>query len=158
MQSNIEKFTLRQEGDQLFLRREGEDADTAVKVVWARPITTRGGEISIMTQDQKELFTLPNLEALDPESRKAAEGDLARRYILPRITRVKEATATFGIRYWQVQTDRGERHFAMRHAYKNAVWLTDDHLVLQDTLGCRYEIKPYSALDERSRAEVEKVL
>jgi len=36
--------------------------------------------------------------------------------------------------------------------------LTDDHLVLEDTLGCRYEIKPFSALDARSRAEVSKVI
>ena len=58
----------------------------------------------------------------------------------------------------EVETNLGERRFALKHASKHAIWLTDDHLVLKDTLGCRYEIKPYSALDVRSRAEVEKVL
>lgn len=158
MDASAKDISLRMEGDQLLLRRAGETADTAVKVVWARPISTRGGEIAILTQEQKELYTLPGLDALDPDSRKAAEADLARRYTFPRILRVREATADFGIRYWRVETDRGERHFAMRHAFKNAIWLTPDHLVLQDTFGCRYEINPYSALDEKSRAEVEKVL
>ena len=85
MDERAPKITLRLKGDQVFLRRDGEDVETAVKVVWARPITARGGEIAILTQDQKELFTLPSLEVLDAESRKAAEADLASRYIFPRI-------------------------------------------------------------------------
>ena len=105
MDERAPKITLRLQGDQVLLRRHGEDVETAVKVVWARPITTRGGEIAILTQDQKELFTLPDLAALDAESRKAAEADLARRYIFPRILRVKEATADFGIHYWRVETE-----------------------------------------------------
>ena len=68
------------------------------------------------------------------------------------------ATANYGIRYWHVETNLGERRFALKHAGKNAFWLTDDHLMLRDTLGCRYEIRSFSALDPRSQAEVQGVI
>ena len=141
------------------LRREDADAEVPVKLVWVRPISGRGGEVACLDPKKKtEVAMLSSLAALDPDSRRVAEEELGRRYLVPRITRVLRATANFGVRYWHVETDLGERRFALKHAAKNAVWITEDHLVLRDTLGCRYEIKPYSVLDRASRAEVEKVI
>ncbi len=145
-------------GDEVFVRRDGEESRTPVKLVWARPISARGGEICLVDRDKREVGMLQGLHELDEESRRIAEEELARRYLVPRITRVIRTSASFGVRYWHVETDLGERTFALRHASKNAVWIDDDHLVLCDALGCRYEIRPYSALDARSRAEVEKVI
>jgi len=145
--------------DQVFLRFHRGGTQTPVKVVWARPISGRGDEVCFVDPAQKkEVLMLESLEALDPASRAIAEEELSRRYLVPRITRVIRATASFGVRYWHVETDLGERRFALKHASKNAVWVSEEHLVLRDTLGCRYEINPFSSLDPRSRAEVERVI
>ena len=145
------------EGDSVFAR-DGNGAKTPVKVVWARPLSARGGEICVVNRDNKHVLMLGRLDELDADSRRVAEEELAKRYLLPRITRVVSTTADFGMRYWHVVTDLGERRFALKHASKNAIWVDADHLVLRDTLGCRYEIRPYSDLDPASRAEVEKVI
>ena len=145
------------QGDTVVLRR-GDDGDTPVKLVWARPVSRRGGDICILDRDKREVGMLRGLDELDDESRRIAEEELSRRYLVPRITRVVRTSANFGIRYWHVETDRGERTFALKQASKNAVWIDDDHLMLRDTLGCRYEIRPFSELDLHSRAEVEKVI
>jgi hypothetical protein len=158
MSKTVKEFKLIKEGDQVFLQFGDSETKTAVKLVWARPITAKGADISFVGPDKQEVLMISGLDALEAKSRKIAEEEIARRYVFPRITRVISATASFGVRYWHVETDLGERHFALKNASKNAVWLTDEHLVLNDTLGCRYQVTPYSALDEPSRAEIEKVI
>jgi hypothetical protein len=158
MANSVREFKLMREADRVFLQFADAEGKTPVKVVWARPISGRGAEVSFVGTDKQEVLMLEGLDALDPVSRKIAEEELAHRYVFPRVTRVISATASFGVRYWHVETDIGERKFALKNASKNAVWITDDHLVLNDTLGCRYEVRPFSALDEHSRSEIEKVL
>jgi hypothetical protein len=158
MSETVKTFRLTRVGDELRLCFDGDHKGQAVKPVWARPISERGREISFLDKDKKEVMMIGSLDVLDADSRHVVEEELDRRYLLPRITRVISAQASFGIRYWHVETDLGERRFALKNASKNAVWLSDEHLMLQDVLGCRYEIQPYSALDERSRAEVERVI
>lgn len=153
------RFLLKRRQDQVVLHRPEPESEVPVKLVWARPITARGGPLSLVDREKKtEVLMLESLDALDPDSRRIAQEELTARYLMPRITRVILATAHFGVHYWHVETDRGERQFALKHASKNAVWLSDDHLVLRDTLGCRYEIKPYSGLDRHSRAQVERAI
>jgi len=153
-------FQLLRDADQVFLRFTGQESDARmpVKLAWVRPLSARGGEVSIIDSDKKEVLLLDSLADLDPDSRAVAEDELAKRYVIPRITRVTRTSAEFGMRYLYVETDLGLRNFALKHASKNAVWITDDHLMLRDTLGCRYEINPFSALDDRSRAEIDKVI
>ena len=158
MQGTSRTFRLSRENDKVLLSFEGSEEKTPVRLVWARPITGRGREIGVLGRDKKELATLESMDDLDPESRRIAEEELSRRYLVPRITRVLRTRAHFGVRYWRVLTDIGERRFALKNASRNAVWVTDERLVLHDTLGCRYEISPFSSLDERSRAEALKVI
>jgi hypothetical protein len=158
MNETAKNMRLVREGDALFVVGPEPETKKPVKLLWVRPISARGRDVSIMDREKKEVLMLANLDELDPDSRVLAEAEIAKRYILPKITRVISATAAFGIRYWHVETNLGARHFALKNASKNAVWVTDDHLLLQDVLGCRYEINPYSALDARSQAEVEKVI
>jgi hypothetical protein len=158
MNSPVKEFRLIRQGDEVFLKFADSDSKTAVKVVRARPISTKSSEVAFVGPDKQELLLVESLDALDPASRAVAEEEIARRYIFPHITGVFAAKAVFGVRYWHVETDLGERHFALKNAAKNAVWLTDDHLVLTDTLGCRYEVPSLAALDPRSRAAIEGVL
>jgi hypothetical protein len=50
------------------------------------------------------------------------------------------------------------RNFAVKSVNKDVTWITDDHILIRDTLGYRYEIASLSALDEHSQEEVDKVL
>ena len=158
MSGKAKRFRLLRRGARVFIQFADSDVQKPVKLVWARPITGRGGALSLLDDKKKEVAMLENLDCLDGESRRIAEEELGGRYLIPRITRVIRASANFGVRYWHVETDLGVRQFALKNANKNAVWVSDEHLVLQDTLGCRYEVKPFSALDPRSRAEVDKVI
>lgn len=154
----ISRIKLRKKGDQIFFESGNGDEPKPVKLVRARPVSFREGFISIQDAANKEIMFLETLDELDPESRKVLEEELAQRYILSRINRVINAQAHFGMRYFHVETDRGERRFALKDASKNAVFITDDYLILRDTLGCRYEIPSMKALDSRSRLEILKIL
>jgi hypothetical protein len=129
-----------------------------VKLVWPRPVSAQGSEVSIVDGKGKEVVLLQDLASLDAESRRIAQEELERRYLTARIQRVLEATAQFGTRSWQVETDRGVRSFVVKSVNKDVTWVTDDRILIRDTLGYRYEIVSLSALDEHSQEEVDKVL
>jgi hypothetical protein len=57
-----------------------------------------------------------------------------------------------------VPTTHGERRYALKHASKNAIGVDSDHSALREAMGCRYETRPFSALDPRSRMQVERVI
>ena len=149
---------LRRRGDQVLLDSLNGQEPVPVKLLWARPISGRGTHLSILDDKRTELALLDGLATLDPESRRIAEEDLARRYLVPQITRVIRTRVCFGIRYLRVDTDLGRRDFAFKDASRNVVWISDDHVMLRDTMGCRYEIKPFSGLDPASQREVRRVL
>jgi len=153
-----QEFSLVRKHDQIFLRYTDGREELPVKLAWARPISGRGREISLLNDKKKEILMVESLDELDPDSRAIAEAELAKRYLVPQITRVVSTAPHFGSRYFRVETDLGPRRFVLKDPNKNATWVTNDHLVLRDTLGNRYEIKPFSALDARSQAEVDKVL
>jgi hypothetical protein len=121
-------------------------------------VSGRGRQVCFLDEQKREVLMIDSLDGLDPESRRVAEAELERRYLIPKITRVVRTAAHFGSRYWEVETDRGPRRFAMKDPAKNAVWISDDHLILRDTLGNRYEIPSFATLDQWSRSQVAKVL
>jgi len=157
-QAQSATIRLKRQGDQILLDAAGDQAAKPVKLVWARPIAGRGSHLSIMDAKHNEIALVNGLDALDPESRRIAEEELAKRYLVPRITRVIRTRACFGIRYLHVETDIGPRRFAFKNATRDVVWITDDHVMLRDTMGCRYEINPFSALDPVSQREAHRVL
>lgn len=157
MKTNLNNMKLtRKHGRVLAGTDDGKEQP--VKIVWARPITGRGREVSVLSMDNKEIAMLDSLDQLDAASRQIAEKELEDRYLVPRITRVNEAEANYGNRYWNVETDRGPRRFLMKDPNANVTWITDDRLIIRDTLGNRYEIESFSALDAKSRAQVDKII
>jgi hypothetical protein len=144
----------------LFLRRPdqpGEEEPVAVTVRYLRPLTART-ELVFLDEKQREVVTVTGLDALQGEERALVEEALGERYLMAAIQRVRRIDVQFGTRYWQVETDRGPRWFALREPGKNAAWLNDTHLVLRDTAGNRYEIPDLNALDAPSRRRVRRSL
>ena len=80
------------------------------------------------------------------------------RYLTCRVQAVTHTRAEFGVTYWQVETDRGPRDFVVQSLSESCVWLSDTHLLLIDVDGNRFEIADRNALDEASRAQLDRVL
>jgi len=158
MKKNKGGVTLRRKMDQLLAKLQGSDEELPAKIVWARPVSGRGREVSVLGRDNREIAYLQDLSELDDQSLEVAQAELARRYLVPRITKVTRADANYGNRYWRVETDRGTRTFLMKDPAANMIRLTADRLILRDALGNRYEIESLASLDEASRAFIERVL
>jgi len=124
--------------------------DVPVTVRYLRPLTART-EIVFLDEKQREVLTAVGVEALAGEERRLVEEALAERYLMATIRQVRRVDVRFGTRYWEVETDRGPRWFALREPGKNVTWLDEGHLVLRDTAGNRYEIVYVMALDGASR-------
>jgi hypothetical protein len=150
---------LRREGDRVLYRAPGGAAEEAVRLVWARPLTDRGGAFSILTEEKhKEVAFLDSLDALDPASRRVAEEELAAGLVMPRILKVLHTDARFGNRYWRVETDRGPADFLSGSPDTSVLWPAADACVIRDTLGNAFEIASLAALDLESRRLAGQVL
>lgn len=142
---------------QVFASVNGAE-EVPVRVVWARPLTGQGQCVSLLTEDKEEVAMVNDVAELDEASRKVAERALRERYLLSRITEVHSTDPHFGNRYFDVETDRGPVKFILKDPNRNVTRVTEDHLILRDTQGNRYEIPSLSNLDAKSRVEVEKVV
>ena len=99
-----------------------------------------------------------DLKDLSPESREIAEEELRRRYLTARVEKVSEVRTEFGITYWHVGTDKGERDFVVQNLSESCLYLTDDHILLTDSDGNRFEIASRAALDTASQAQLNSIL
>ncbi len=107
---------------------------------------------------KREAAYLPSLEALDCESRRVAEEELAASMVLPRIVRIRRVRPRFGNYYFDVETDRGEKRFLLSSPEVNSYRPTPDRIVIKDVSGNTYEIASVPDLDRASRRELDRAL
>ena len=151
--------TLERRGDSIFAEGPPLEEPTRVILVYARPITARSREISILdAKSKEEIAWLADLKDLDKKSRRIAKEALYDRYRISIVQSVEHSFVNHGHRYLKVQTDRGFHYFNLKEPGKNVTHLSDDHLVIRDSMGNRYEIPSLAALDPESRARLELVL
>ncbi|MFH1708472.1 MAG: DUF1854 domain-containing protein [Planctomycetota bacterium] len=129
-----------------------------VRVKFTRPLTDRSGMVVFVDDKEREVASVAGLTALDPASRAAAAAALDLAYLITRITRVDRTRTRMGVRFWEVQTDRGPRTFAMKDPTRNVLAMDDGRMVLWDTLGNCFEIPSYAALDAHSRKQVDRIV
>ena len=145
-------------GRVMFQSADGGDPVPA-RVVWARPLSERGGPISVLVAGKKkELAYIPAPELLSESSRRVALEELDGGVILPRILEIKRVRPRFGNYYWDVVTDRGEKRFLLSAPENNSFRPKPDVLVIKDVSGNCYEINPVSKLDRDSLRELDRVL
>lgn len=140
----------------LLLERE-PDGPVEVTVRYLRPLTGRT-ELVFLDDKGREVATVEGIHVLPEGDRDLVEEALRERYHLPVITRVQRIDVRFGTRYWWVETDRGDRWFALREPGKNVTWIDASRLVLRDTAGNRYEITDLLRLDAVSQRLVSRSL
>lgn len=148
---------LRLNQGRLELTRPDAEVAVSVTVRYLRPLTGRR-EIVFLDEHDHEVVTVESMDALTGAERRIVEDALRERYYLAVIERIERIDVQFGTRYWNVDTDRGPRWFALREPGKNVTWLSERHLVLRDTVGNRYEIPDVAALDRRSQRWVDQML
>ncbi len=101
---------------------------------------------------------LESLEELGVESQEIAKQSLEERYTVSRIKSVEHSFVNHGHRYLKVMTNRGFRYFNLKEPGKNVTWLSDDKLIIRDSMGNRYEVESIAGLDSASREKLNLVL
>lgn len=144
--------------DRLRLTIDEEKSYITVKPVWAAPLSRPNRYLALLDGKGQEIVTLPDPTELPEASWLAVQEELRQRYLTATVTAVTHAKVEYGATYWSVETDRGPRDFVTQNLQENAVWLSDDHLLLLDVDGNRFEIPAVSALDARSRAYIHSIL
>jgi hypothetical protein len=128
-----------------------------VKVFQAWPLSEPGKHVSFQDGKGDEILMLEDLSGLDPASREVTEEELRRRYLTARVEAVRHIRTEFGVTYWHVGTDRGERDFVVQSLSESCVWLSPKHVLIVDVDGNRFEIPDFNALDAPSRQHLETV-
>lgn len=99
---------------------------------------------------EEELGILARLSDLSPESQDLLAAEVEKAYFVPRIRRILSITEAFGVRTWEVVTERGLRTFDITES--NQVRLLEPaRLVIKDVDGNRYQIEDFRLLDGKSR-------
>ena len=159
METNINAFILFRKGDQVVYKADVDPTEIPVRLVWARPISGVGKEVSILHAEKKrEICWLTAPEHPDTATAEIIKSELQTCYFLPEITRVNHTNVLMGNRYWQVETTAGKRSFVLNSPDKNVIWIDPNHFILKDTYGSCYKIPALDQLDAHSQAEIERIL
>lgn len=150
---------LKQTGDAIFAQTDPKSDWVEVKIVYARPVSNRDGQISILNlKSKEEIAWVESLETLPEKFRTIAQGALDMRYPMSIIENIESSDVNHGHRYLKVNTNRGFRYFNLKEPGQNVTWLSSDHLVIRDSMGNRYEVPSIEALDAESKQRLDRVL
>ena len=142
----------------LRLTIEGDRSYLKVRVVCAAPLSQPDRYICFLDEKNEVICTVEDPIDLDAVSQRIVKEEIEQRYMTAIIKRIDSLKSEFGVSYWEVQTDRGDREFVVRNVSENAQWITDRRLLLLDVDGNRFEIANLEVLDKKSRGLVEMVL
>lgn len=144
----------RDEWQQLYMQN-GQCTEGSVRVKRAFPLTDPDEFVIIEDLQGHFLGMIKSYRKMDQESVRVVDEEPEYDYFLPQILKIYDIRDDFRIMNWWVETDRGPRRFEVRSRRRDIRWLTDNHVVVQDADGNKYEIRDLSQLDESSRQKLE---
>lgn len=127
----------------------------SVRPAWAAPLSKPDEFLALLDGKGKEILMVRHINDLPEAAQEVVRKELAVRYLNSTVRQVLSAKTEFGVTYWHVLTDRGEKEFVTQSLQENAQWLDADFLLLIDTDGNRFELKNISQMDEKSRRVIE---
>ncbi|MDH3734684.1 MAG: DUF1854 domain-containing protein [Gemmatimonadota bacterium] len=133
---------------QLWAELDGEARPVLVRrcFPWSEP--TRF--VSLLDHEKNEVALVPDLRALEPESRQALEDALAEAGFVLEVERIESVDEEVEIRTWQVTTRQGHRSFQTRlDDWPREV--PGGGYVIRDVAGDLYHVACAKSLDDRSR-------
>ena len=129
-----------------------------VKLYQAAPLSMPGRCIALQNAKGEEIAMVASLEAYSPESQAAAREEIQRRYLTSTVRSVNAVRTEFGVTYWTVLTDRGEREFVIQSLSDSCIYLSGSHILLIDVDGNRFDIPDRFGLDAASLERLNRVL
>jgi hypothetical protein len=100
----------------------------------------------------KEIGIIENLDDLPTAPRQLIDGQLHRRYFLPKVTAINFVMERFGSAQWELETDRGRRSVATGMMNEAVTEIAPGRYLITDVENNRYEIASLSELDADSQA------
>jgi hypothetical protein len=132
----------------------GVDQFEDVRPIRAFPLSAPDRDVSLTDAEGREIGVIPDVNALDPESRQTLVEELDTVYLSTRVHAIKSVQSQYGVGTWELETDRGPRTAYLRDR-GDVRALPDGRIILTDVHGVKYEIADPGALDERSRSFIE---
>lgn len=129
-----------------------------VKLFQASPLSMPGRYIALQNGKGEEIVMVESLADFVPETREIAEEEIRRRYLTAKIEAITNIRTEFGVTYWHVRTDKGDRDFVVQSLSESCVWLSDTHILIIDVDGNRFEIVDQTHLDSVSQSCLDSVL
>ena len=118
------------------------------------PFTRPDEYISLKVDDREEAAMVRRLSDLSEESQTALQECFAEIYMIPKITKVLDASAKSGSANWTVETDHGKVSFRVRNINNDIKMISGDRMLIRDSNDNRYEIPNMSLLDATSKKKL----
>jgi len=144
--------------DQLRMTVGEEFSVVAVEPRWAAPLSHPNQFLGLLNSKGEEVLMVESVSSLSETNQKVLEEELRRRYLTSTIHRILSAKVEFGATYWTVVTERGERDFVAQSLQENAQWLSENHLLIVDIDGNRFEIPDVDRMDEKSKSFIDSIV
>lgn len=122
------------------------------------PFSDRRRYVALFDGLKGEIGAIYDPGKLDPESLKALDHMLERRYFIPIIEQVKWLKEEYSVVYWSVDTNVGPRDFVCRGLRDAVTELEERRLIVTDVDGNRFEIPDYDQLNRATQALLDRVL
>lgn len=122
-----------------------------VEAVLAFPLSHAREYISLRDGKGKQIGMIEKLDDLPAEVLAIIERQIHRRYFLPRITAILNASERFGSAMWDVETDRGRRQITTKVIQEAVAEVEPGRFLITDVENNRYEIRNLDEMDEDSR-------
>lgn len=136
----------------------GDRSYLMVRVVRAAPLSQPSRYICFLDEKNEVIWTVEDPSLLDVDTRRILQEELNQRYMTAVIEVINSLRNEFGVSYWDVQTNRGNREFVVRNVSESAQWISPRRLMLVDVDGNRFEIPDTGVLDKRSLSLIEMVI
>jgi hypothetical protein len=129
-----------------------------VQIARAFPLSRPDRLIGLRDGKEKDIGMLASTEGLDAESRRILDEEMARRYFVPRVTRVKKAKKEFDTVTWDVETDKGSRVYVVQNLRESVLEVQPGRVIVTDRTGARFEFPEVSRAGAETISLLSRVL
>lgn len=105
--------------------------------------------------DGREIGLIEDLDALAKDTRAMLEEQMALRYFVPKIKRIRSIKEEYGYSYWDTETDRGNIRFTVRMGGGSVYSIGPDRYMVNDIDGNRFEIPHLKKLSAKELRELD---
>ncbi|WP_044878464.1 DUF1854 domain-containing protein [Paenibacillus sp. IHBB 10380] len=128
-----------------------------VKLIRTFPLTMPNQYISVRSEADEEITMIADLSLLEDESRREAEQELQRYYMIPTIEKIISLKRTGSEWLWVVDTSYGRTTFRMNEMHESLHPLSLVSWILSDIEGRRFIISDIQVLDGNSLKQWRKI-